>query len=65
MNLSTLIEKLQKLEKEGHGHMEVFYRHSASGDCGPVATPYVTDRADDQGPFDLDDEEYICISVGH
>lgn len=36
MNLNQHIENCLKLQAEGHGNKEVFYRQSSSGDCGPV-----------------------------
>ena len=51
MNLNELKIKIDALVAAGHGEKQVFYRHSASGDCGP---------------FDIEDgEEYIHISVGY
>lgn len=66
MKLNLLIVKLQELQQAGHGTKEVFYRHSASGDAGPIGSPHVTNEvSDDTGPFDLDPgEEYVSISVG-
>lgn len=66
-NLNQLIVKLQELQYQGHGLKEVFYRHSASGDCGPVNSPHLSDEvSDDTGPFDLKPgEEYVCIRVGN
>lgn len=66
MTLSDLIDQLHKLEEEGHGDRKVFYRHGASGDCGELSTPRVTDRVDECGPFDLEDgEQYISIYAGN
>lgn len=67
MKLSEFIKNLQKLESEGHGDLEVFYRHGASGDCGQLSSAHVTDRVDDCGPFD-DMEEgdyYVSIYAGN
>ena len=51
MTLTKFIENLQKLQAEGHGDKEVFYRQGASGDCGP---------------FDLDEgQEYVSIYAGN
>jgi hypothetical protein len=63
MKLSDLISKLQAL-KDKHGDLNVFYRHGASGDSGPVGTPHVTDRVDEQGPFDVEGP-YVALRVGH
>lgn len=67
MKLSKFIDQLVKLQSEGHGDKEVFYRHGASGDCGELSSAFVTDEIDSQcGPFDLDDgQEYISIYAGN
>lgn len=65
MKLNEFIKKLQKLEDEGHGNLEVFYRHGSSGDCGPLGSPRHTKDVDDCGPFDLEDEYYISIYAGY
>lgn len=67
MKLSDFILNLVKLEQQGHGDKQVFYRHGASGDCGELSTPYITDEVDDTcGPFDLKEgEEYISIYAGN
>lgn len=66
MTLNKFIENLQKLQAEGHGDKEVFYRHGASGDCGNLSSARVTDEIEDTGPFDLDDgQEYISIYAGN
>jgi len=65
MKLSEFIKGLQKLEQEGHGELEVMYRHGASGDCGELSSAYVTDEVDDCGPFDLADESYVSIYAGN
>lgn len=67
MKLSEFIKNLQKLESEGHGDKEVFYRHGASGDCGPLASAHVTNCVDDCGPFDYIDEGdyYVSIYAGN
>lgn len=65
MKLSELIKQLQT-DLEAQGDLEVFYRHGASGDCGPVGGGHVTDRVDDQGPFDLEEgEKYYSLYVGN
>jgi hypothetical protein len=63
MTLSQFIERLQKLKDAGKGDLPVYARHGASGDCSKVGSPHLTDRIDDQGPFDVDGE-YISIYVG-
>ena len=67
MKLNKFIEQLQKLQTEGHGDKEVFYRHGASGDCGKLSSAFITDEVDgDCGPFDLDEgEEYVSIYAGN
>jgi hypothetical protein len=67
MKLSKFIDQLVKLQSEGHGDKEVFYRHGASGDCGPLSSAFVTDEVSDEcGPFDLaDGQEYISIYAGN
>ena len=66
MTVSELIIHLKKFEAIGYGGALIYYRHGASGDCGPVGTPHVTTRVDDQGPFDLrEGEEYMSLYVGH
>jgi hypothetical protein len=66
MNLDKFIANLQKLQAEGHGNLEVFYRHGASGDCGSLSSAYVTDEIDECGPFDIDHgQSYISIYAGN
>ena len=66
MKLKDFICSLQKLEAQGHGDKEVFYRHGASGDCGQLETAYITNRVDECGPFDLDEgQEYVSIYAGN
>lgn len=66
MKLFELSSILRRLEEEGHGDKQVFYRHGASGDCGPLGSAQVTDYVGDCGPFDLaDGEEYISIYAGN
>lgn len=67
MTLNNFIEQLQKLQAEGHGAKPVFYRHGASGACGPLSSARVSDEVDDEcGPFDMDEgEEYISIYAGN
>jgi hypothetical protein len=66
MKLTEVIFNLQKLVDEGHGDLEVYYRHSGSGDCGPLESGRVTNSVNDCGPFDLEDgENYISVSVGY
>lgn len=67
MTLDKFIQNLQKLQAEGHGDKEVFYRHGASGDCGQLSSAFITDKVDDScGPFDLEDGEmYVSIYAGN
>ncbi len=66
MKLKEFIAKLQELEAQGHGDLEVFYRHGASGDCGELRSAHVTDAVEDTGPFDLEDGQlYVSIYAGN
>lgn len=67
MTLNKFIQQLQKLQDQGHGDKEVFYRHGSSGDCGKLSSANVTDHIDDCcGPFDIDEgEEYVSIYAGY
>jgi hypothetical protein len=66
MTLTKFIENLQKLQAEGHGDKQVFYRHGASGDCGQLSSAYISDEVSECGPFDLDEgQEYVSIYAGH
>lgn len=66
MILDKFIEQLIKLQSEGHGNLEVFYRHGASSDCGELSYPNVTDKIDSCGPFDLEKgENYISVYAGN
>lgn len=67
MKLNDFIANLVKLQDQGHGDLQVFYRHGASGDCGLLSSARVTDEIDDQcGPFDLaGHEQYISIYAGN
>jgi hypothetical protein len=67
MKLKDFIANLQELEAQGHGDLEVFYRHGASGDCGPLSSAFISDEVDsDCGPFDLDEgQEYVSIYAGN
>lgn len=63
--LSAFIKQLQLLESQGHGELPVLYRHGASGDCGPIGSPRVTESRDDQGPFDPEEGPYVSVYVGN
>jgi hypothetical protein len=66
MKLKDFIAQLQKLEQEGHGEKQVFYRRSSSGDCGELNSAHITDHLEDTGPFDLEEgEEYVSVSAGN
>jgi hypothetical protein len=66
MKLKDFIANLQQLEAQGHGDKEVFYRHGASGDCGPLSSAFISDEVDYCGPFDLDEgQEYVSIYAGN
>lgn len=64
MKLSTFIKNLQELKRLGHGDLEVYYRHGASGDCGKLRSAWVTDEKEDTGPFDINGN-YIAIFAGN
>ena len=66
MKLKDFIANLQELEAQGHGDLEVFYRHGASGDCGPLSSAFISDEVSECGPFDLDEgQEYVSIYAGN
>lgn len=66
MTLDKFIENLQRLQAEGHGSKDVYYRHGASGDCGMLSSAFITDEVGECGPFDLEDgEEYVSIYAGN
>lgn len=66
MTLTKFIENLQKLQAEGHGDKQVFYRHGASGDCGQLSSACISDEVSECGPFDLDEgQEYVSIYAGN
>ncbi|CAI1180171.1 hypothetical protein [Serratia proteamaculans] len=66
MKLSQFISNLQKLESEGHGDKQVFYRHGASGDCGELSRAHLSDEVNECGPFDTaEGEQYISIYAGN
>ncbi len=68
MKLKDFTAMLLKLESTpGAGSMEVFYRHGASGDCGPLSHAHITCETNDEcGPFDLSDGEfYISVYAGN
>jgi hypothetical protein len=67
--LSEHIRDLQKLEAANpeNGNLPVYYRHGASGDCGPLSSAHVTDEIDEEtGPFDIDTgDKYVSIYAGN
>lgn len=66
MTLDQFITDLQALQSQGHGSKPVFYRHGASGDCGPLGSARVTDEVEESGPFDLEGgEQYVSIYAGN
>ena len=66
MKLKDFIADLQKLQAQGHGDKEVFYRHSASGDCGQLRSARISNEVSECGPFDLDNgQEYVSIYAGN
>jgi hypothetical protein len=65
MKLKDFIKQLNMLVAQGHHEKQVFYRHSASGDCGLLSSAHVSNEVSDEGPFDLEPgEEYISITAG-
>ncbi|MBC3250437.1 hypothetical protein H8I91_09200 [Serratia fonticola] len=66
IKLSELIKQLQALESSGAGDLVLFASVGASqAKYEILADPYITDKADDGGPFDLDGAEYVCIKTGN
>jgi len=66
MKLNDFIAQLQVLQELGHGEMQVFYRHGASGDCGELSSACIDDEVGECGPFDLEDgEKYISVYAGN
>lgn len=66
MTVNEMITALQRLQHEGHGNLPVFYRHGASGDCGPLGSAHVTCETDQSGPFDLPfGQPYVSIYAGN
>jgi len=66
MKLADFIKSLQKLEAQGHGNLEVFYRHGSSGDCGELSSAHVTDNVDCCGPFDIEKGgNYVSVYAGN
>lgn len=64
--VNEMIADLLQLQAEGHGNLEVYYRHGASGDCGQLGSIRVTDEVTDEGPFDLEEgEHYVSIYAGN
>lgn len=63
MTLNEFIENLQKLQAQGHGDLQVFYRHDPSGDCGTLSTASVAKACMWQcGPYLLEEgEPFISI----
>jgi hypothetical protein len=65
MKLSDFIRQLQKLEAEGHGEAEVFYRR-VDRYCGRLSSARATDEQDEQGPFDVEPgNTYISVYAGN
>jgi len=62
MNLDKFIEQLLSLQAEGHGHLEVYSEHGASGEIDPLSTPFV--RTGDPDYFD-EEIEYISVYSGN
>lgn len=69
MTLNDFIANLQKLQAEGHGDLEVFYRHGSSGDSGYLSNAFQEeiDGTEEYGELcDMDvGEKYISIYAGN
>ena len=69
MTLNDFIANLQKLQAEGHGDLEVFYRHGASGDSGYLSHAFQEeiDGTEDCGELcDMEKgEKYISVYAGN
>jgi hypothetical protein len=66
IKLTDFIKQLQALESSGAGDKVIYASVGASqAKYEILADPYITDQADDGGPFDLDGAEYVCIKTGN
>jgi hypothetical protein len=66
IKLSELIKQLQELEAAGAANMSVFASVGASKAKYEVFSgPYITNQADDGGPFNLAGADYVCINTGN
>jgi len=68
MILNELIKHLQTLVDKGHGELEVYVTHGASGACDPVGYPFVkqVDNYELGEVAELEaGTEYIDIYIGH
>jgi len=69
--VKDVLKSFLKLAEEGHGDLPVLYRHGASGDCGEIGTPHVTDHQNECGPFfedmgyPADTKSYVSLYVGN
>lgn len=64
MKVKELMKTLQDIVADGNGDLDVYYRHGASGDCGEVGSPHVTNYRDESGPWDID-TPYVSLYVGN
>lgn len=68
MKLSDFIRGLQVLEANGHGNLEMFAVHGASGDVNPMGSAWIAAITGDEeyGPFDLDvGTKYVSVYIGN
>ena len=69
MKLNQFIANLQKLQAEGCGDLEVFYRHGASGDSGYLGSAFMQEVDGSEDCGELCDwavgEKYISIYAGN
>ena len=68
MKLNEFLAKLTHLQMQGHGDLEVYYCHGASGDTGPLSNGFVRTITGDEemGPFDMEPgEKYISVYAGN
>lgn len=69
MTLNEFVAQLVKLQSEGHGNLEVFYRHGASGDTGYLGHAFAEEVDGSEDCGELCDwtvgEKYISIYAGN
>ena len=62
MTLTQFIKYLKELEDEGHGDLEVYATHGASGETEPLASPHL-ERGDPD--YVEEDKDFIDVYLGH